>query len=152
MVSTVLHTRRRHTKDYQFANWITVTASVHSTTASEFRPFPQLTNSWLPTTDYQYSGYCSCYLEYCLHRTKSTVVVDTRWEHTYCLECCQRDDPQTCSKKEQSNQEPPNSNQRRPPRIPDYVRNYTNSATAPLGIAGVVSHQGNTAQPRYKIQ
>ena len=39
-------------------------------TASESRLFPQLTNSCLLTTDYQYSGYCSCSLEYCLHRTK----------------------------------------------------------------------------------
>ena len=34
-----------------------------------------------------------------LHRTKSTVVVVDREEHTCCLECCQGDDPQTCSEK-----------------------------------------------------
>ena len=64
----------------QFANWANIAAGIHSTTASEFRLFPQLliTNSWLLTTDYQYSGYCSCCLEYCLHGTKSTVVVDTK--------------------------------------------------------------------------
>ena len=62
----------------QFANWTNIAAGIHSTTASEFRLFPQLTKSWLLTTDNQYSGYYSCCMEYCLHRTKSTVVVDTR--------------------------------------------------------------------------
>ena len=59
----------------QFAKWTNIAAGIHSTTASEFRLFPQLTNSWLLTTDYQYSGYYSCCLEYCLHRTQNTVVV-----------------------------------------------------------------------------
>ena len=60
----------------QFANWTNIAAGIHSTTskyvltASEFRLFPQLTNSWLLTTSthYQYSGYYTCCLEYCLHR------------------------------------------------------------------------------------
>ena len=30
---------------------------------------------------------------------KSTVVVNTREEYTCCLECCQSDDPRTCSAK-----------------------------------------------------
>ena len=41
----------------QFANWTNIVAGIHSTTASEFRLFPQLTNSYLLTTDHQYSGY-----------------------------------------------------------------------------------------------
>ena len=62
----------------QFANWTNIAAGIHSIdkyvrTASEFRLFPQLTNSWLLTTDHQYIGYYSCCLEYCLYRTKSTV-------------------------------------------------------------------------------
>ena len=57
----------------QFANSTNIAAGIHSTAASEFRLFRQLTNSWLLTTDYQYSGfYYSCCLECCLQRTKST--------------------------------------------------------------------------------
>ena len=47
-----LHTRRRRTKDESICKLQT-----GLTTASEFPLFPQLTNSWLLTTDYQYSGY-----------------------------------------------------------------------------------------------
>ena len=79
---------------------VVIAAGIRSTmTASEFPLFPQRTKSWLPTTDYQYSGYYSCCLECCLRRTKSTAVVNTREEDTCCLECCQSDDPQTCSSK-----------------------------------------------------
>ena len=56
MLSTPLHTRRRRTNMNQFANWTNIAAGIHSTTASESRLFPRLTNSWLMTTD-QFSGY-----------------------------------------------------------------------------------------------
>ena len=42
----------------QFANWTNIAAGIHSSTASEFRLFPRLTNSWRMTTDHQFSGYC----------------------------------------------------------------------------------------------
>ena len=47
----------RAQKMYKYANWtnirINIAAGIHSTTASEFPLFPQLTNSWLMTTDCQ---------------------------------------------------------------------------------------------------
>ena len=65
MLSNLLHTGRRRTKDESICKLdYDIAAGIHSTTASEFRLFPQLTNSWLLTTDYQYSGYYSCCLEY----------------------------------------------------------------------------------------
>ena len=41
----------------QYANWTNIAAGIRSTTASEFPLFLQLTNSWLLTNDYQYSGW-----------------------------------------------------------------------------------------------
>ena len=53
MLSNLLHTGRRRTKDESICKLdYDIAAGIHSTTASEFRLFPQLTNSWLLTTDY----------------------------------------------------------------------------------------------------
>ena len=41
----------------RYANWTNIATGIHSTTASEIPLFQQLTNSWLLTTDYQYSGW-----------------------------------------------------------------------------------------------
>ena len=129
----------------------------HSTTAaSEFPLFPQLTNSWLLTTDYQYSGCYSCCLEYLLpapytkhggreHRIGSHLLsgvgvgVMTRRHAVK-----QSDLP----KNHQTH-----SNQRRS-RLPDCLRKYTQRYRVPenCGESFPMKRTPYTTQPRYKIQ
>ena len=61
----------------QCANWTNIAAGIHSrsTTALELPLFRQLTNSWLLTIDYQYSGWLPSGVLPAPY--KSTVVVDT---------------------------------------------------------------------------
>ena len=86
---------------YKYANWtnirINIAAGIHSTTGSEFHLFHKYTKSWLLITDRQYSGWS---LSGVL-RAPSEIQGNRehREEHTCCLECCQYDNPRTCSEK-----------------------------------------------------
>ena len=77
-------------------------------------------------TDYQYSGYYSCCLEYYLHRTKSTVVLNTTYTPSV-WSAVKSSDPRTCSEKRAIKPRPTiqDGNKRRPPLLPDCMRTYT---------------------------
>ena len=96
----------KHDAFHPIVNFTNIAAGIHSTNDGIGVPSVPTTNRHgrLLTT----GTAVGCCLEYCLHRTKSTVVVSTREKHTCCLERCQSNDPQTYAiRKEQSNKEPP---------------------------------------------
>ena len=102
-----------------------IAAGIHATAASVIPVFPQLTNFlWSLTT----SKAFGCCLECCLHRTKSTIVVNTETNTpTCCLGNCPSDGPRIWSDKKQPNQEPiytynSSSNRQRSSRLPQCLR------------------------------
>ena len=114
-----------------------------------FPPFPRLTNSWLLTTA------VGCCLEYCLRRTKRTVVVVDAEKNTptYCLGCCQSDDSRAYSEKEQSIKKPSHKYQRLPclPGLSFGKKKRCCTANIPrsLIIAEAIPHEGHTPRQHY---
>ena len=80
-------------KTNQFASWTNIAAGIHSTTASEFRLFPQLTNSWLLTTNLPVRRLVTVFNTARTVQKTRCSREQKRGTRLCCMEFCQSDDP-----------------------------------------------------------